>query len=61
MPGIQDQHDELALINRVEKPVVTDPDPQDPVRARDHLCPGRPGIGAESIDCVRDSAAYWPV
>ncbi len=61
MPGIQNKHDEMALVDGVQHPVVADPDTQHSVGTDDHLRRRRARIRGERIDGLPDPAADWLV
>ncbi len=49
MPGLDHQDDKLTLVHGVKHSVITDPDPQYAMRARDHLRAVRPRISRQGI------------
>jgi hypothetical protein len=59
MPGVQDQHDELALVDGLKHPVVSDPDAQNTVGTGDHLRRRRARIRGKGINGLADPAADW--
>jgi hypothetical protein len=50
VPRVDHQDDKLTLVDRVEQPVIADPDPQNPVRACNHLGAIWPRIRGQSIN-----------
>jgi hypothetical protein len=57
----QCENHELRVLDRVDNPVVTDPDPPEVWISDERPCPARSRVAAQSVGGLDDTARPWLV
>jgi len=61
MGDAQCENHELRVLDRVDNPVVTDPDPPEVWISDEGPCPARSRVAAQGVDGLDDTARCWLV
>jgi len=61
MGDLQCENHELRVLDRVDNPVVTDPEPSEVWISDERSCPARSRVAAQGVDGLDDTARCWLV